>query len=71
MRKFRAYIDASADPQRTIAGRLGISSGHLGDLLSGRRTPGLELAVRIEAATDGAVPVSSWFEAQGDVEGAA
>lgn len=43
------------------ADRLEISKSHLSDVLNGNRQPSLDLAVKIERATDGAVPASSWI----------
>lgn len=41
--------------------RLGISRPHMSTLMSGKRKPSLDLAVRIERATNGAVPAESWI----------
>lgn len=39
---------------------LGVSHGHLSNILKGRDNPGLALAARIEGLTGGAVPAVSW-----------
>ncbi len=48
--------------QRELAEAFGISRPHLSLLLAGKKRPSLELAVRIEQMTDGAVPVTSWVD---------
>jgi DNA-binding transcriptional regulator YdaS (Cro superfamily) len=45
-----------------FARELGISSAYLTQLANRDRTPGLGLALKIERVTNGAVPVSSWYE---------
>lgn len=55
-----AYIAQSGSPACVWAGRLGVSGGYLSQLLSGQKLPSLRLAVKIERATGGRVPASSW-----------
>lgn len=43
-----------------VADQLGIGRAYLSGLERGKKTPSLDLAVRIERLTCGAVPVSSW-----------
>jgi DNA-binding transcriptional regulator YdaS (Cro superfamily) len=43
-----------------FAKRIGVSSAYLSQLLSGKRTPSLEVAVKIERETGGAVLAASW-----------
>lgn len=62
MMKFKAHLKTLKKPQAYVANRFGISQGYLNLLASGKRTPGLKLALRIESVTQGAVPVSSWAE---------
>ena len=38
-----------------LAGKVGTSDGHLSDIANGKRFAGRELALRIQAATDGRV----------------
>lgn len=45
---------------REWAGLFGISRPHLIALVSGERMPSIEVARRIERATDGAVSVAEW-----------
>jgi len=54
------FIKSSGETQAKWAGRLGISRAYLSMLTSGQKTPGLDLAVRIERATGGAVTAASW-----------
>lgn len=48
--------------QHDLAAAFGISRPHLSLLLAGKKRPSLELAIRIERATDGAVPATSWID---------
>lgn len=63
MQTLKQYLSDNEVKQVAFARRVGMSRGFLGDLLAGRRTPGLALAKRISDATDGAVPMSSWVRA--------
>lgn len=47
--------------QAAFAQGVGVSKGYLTQLLTRTRTPSLDLAVRIETATDGIVPARSWI----------
>ncbi|GLS87710.1 hypothetical protein GCM10010873_26840 [Cypionkella aquatica] len=56
-----AQIIINSGETRTIwAKRIGVSKSYLSDLLNGNRQPGLDVAVRIERLTQGAVPATSW-----------
>jgi predicted GIY-YIG superfamily endonuclease len=44
-----------------FAHHLGVSIPFMSQINHGKKTPGLELAIRIEQATGGAVPCASWF----------
>lgn len=57
------YLTETETPQRAFAQRIEVSPGYLHDILHGRRTPGLAVALRIAAATDGQVPVESFLKA--------
>lgn len=48
--------------QVDIGDKLGIDSTWVSHLEAGRRRPNLELAAKIAAVTDGAVPALSWLE---------
>lgn len=58
---FADHITKSGATRSAWADRLGISKSFLSDLLNGNRTPSLELAVRIERMTEGAVPAACWI----------
>lgn len=45
---------------RDFAEKVGISPAYLSQILSGARTPSLDVACLIEDATGGVVPVRSW-----------
>ena len=47
----RAYLQAAKLSQSAFARQLGIQRSHLSMILSGTRTPSLELAARIERET--------------------
>ena len=55
------FIKRSGETQTAWAERLGIGRGYLSDLLASKKLPSLALASRIERATGGAVPASSWI----------
>jgi transcriptional regulator with XRE-family HTH domain len=58
MNPLRQHIVKTGTRAKHLAERLGISRGAMADILSGRRTPGLHLALRIEAETG--VPPQAW-----------
>lgn len=49
------YIKQNKLPKAAFSKKLGVSPGHLSDLLSGRRLPSLPVALKIEALTQGKV----------------
>jgi transcriptional regulator with XRE-family HTH domain len=68
---FAQHIDHSNENRSAWAERLGISRSYLSDLLNRKKTPSLELAVRIQNLTGGAVPASSWIDAMPAAEAGA
>ncbi|WP_097082584.1 helix-turn-helix transcriptional regulator [Rhodobacter sp. JA431] len=60
MCKLSEHLKQAGLPQSAFAEAIGVSRGHMSALISGARLPSLELAVRIERLTGGAVPASSW-----------
>ena len=54
------FITTRGETRRAWARRLDISESYLSDLLSGKKTPSLALAARIERETGGAVTAVSW-----------
>lgn len=61
MTDLRKHLSSQNITQAAFADMLGISRGYLSEILSGEKTPGLELAVRIETATEGQVTARSWI----------
>ena len=55
---------ATGEVQAKVAERFGISRSYLSEIASGAKEPSLRVAFRIERATEGAVPASSWAEAE-------
>lgn len=60
--KLGEWIEAHGWSRQRLADELGIVRGSVDRLCSGLRRPSLELALKIEALTEGAVPVSYWAE---------
>lgn len=54
------HLDAAGLSQADFAGRVKCSPSFLNELVKGSKKPGLDLAVRIERETRGAVPAQSW-----------
>lgn len=73
MTLLRQFIEGSGMPRSRWQHRFGISRPYLHQLEAGQKTPSLDLAVRIERETDGAVPAASWVEPvpSADAEGRA
>lgn len=61
MNKLRAFVERQSNaPMREAAAKLGVSRPYLYDLLSEKRQPSLEVALRIEKATEGEVAITDW-----------
>ena len=60
MTPFQTYVRDCGRTQRALADTLEISRPHLSLLISGKKRPSLDLAIRIEQLTEGAVPATSW-----------
>lgn len=67
MTKLRAYLADARTTQAQLAGIVGVSKGYMSQLVSGPKTPSLEIAVKIEAATDGKVRPRDWVESTPEV----
>lgn len=63
---FKEAIINSGATRAEWADRLDISRSYLSDLVNGKKMPSLDLAVRIERLTAGAVPVASWIDVADD-----
>lgn len=61
MTRLQEYANAFEGNQRDLAAKFKISQPYLSLLLAGKKQPSLELAFRIDKATDGFVPVSCWI----------
>lgn len=60
MDKLNQYLTSASIAPAAFARKIGTSRGHLHDLLTGRRAPGIDLAKRISIETNGAVALSAW-----------
>jgi transcriptional regulator with XRE-family HTH domain len=60
--KLGDWVDERGWTRQQLADELGIVLSTAVRLCSGMRRPSLELALQIEALTDGAVPVSYWTQ---------
>lgn len=58
----KTWMAASGVTQAAFAARLGVSQGVVSMWASGRSIPSRQNIAAIAAATDGAVPPSSWFD---------
>ena len=58
----REHIKSSGQSQSWWADQLQITRSYLSDLLNGNKVPSLDLAVRIQRATGGAVPADCWID---------
>jgi hypothetical protein len=57
---FCAYLKDQGMSQSKAGKFFGVAKSYIGILANQRATPGLGVAARIEALTDGAIPASSW-----------
>lgn len=55
----RLWMTKEKLTQKEAADRIGVPQGYVSAWLSGRK-PGVEYALQIERASNGAVPVTSW-----------
>ena len=60
MTKLRAYLADTRTTQAQLAGAVGVSKGYMSELVSGPKTPSLEIAIKIEDATGGKVRPRDW-----------
>jgi len=63
MMNLATYLEAHKKTQEAFAAEIGVKQATVSRLKRGKR-PSLELAAKIERATNGAVPASSWVEQQ-------
>lgn len=69
MTKLAEYIHETGRRKADLAKAIGVSRGYVTELCQGTKRPGLSVAVRIETATCGMVPVRSWESVPDDVAG--
>lgn len=62
MEQLRSFLAQHKMRPSELAEVVGTSRGYIHDILNRRRRPGLEVATRIERATGGEVPASTWVE---------
>ena len=67
--RLAAYLDERGLTQTAFAALADVPGPQVSMWLSGRRCPGLASALKIERATEGAVPASSWVSAPSHVRG--
>ncbi|WWT39575.1 Cro-like protein [Microcystis phage Mae-JY02] len=58
-----SYLEEQNKTQESFAAEIGVKQATVSRLTRGAR-PSFDLAVKIEQATNGAVPVSAWVNAQ-------
>lgn len=64
MSNLSAYLTISRLTQRAFAARIGVDPSIVSRLCANHMTPSLHLAIQIERETNGAVPASSWVDAE-------
>lgn len=60
------FLSASEITDGEFAAKVGVSRSMVNRYRHNQATPSLSLAAKIERATDGAVPMSSWVSAEAD-----
>jgi plasmid maintenance system antidote protein VapI len=60
MKNLHTYLAEQRITQAGFAAKIGVTQATVSKLIAGTTKPGLDLAVRIERMTDGAVPVDTW-----------
>ena len=63
MTALKSYLDRTGEKQTAFAVRLKTTVSTVSRFCAGTLKPSLEMAHRIEAATGGDVPMSSWVDA--------
>lgn len=62
MEQLSRYLKKNSIRQGEFAASVGVTQGVISRLVNGTTKPGLELAVRIDTATQGDVPVHCWVK---------
>ena len=58
--ELKAWLNLHGETQRDFAKRVRVTPGMMSHLILGRSSPGGDLALRIEEATDGAIKSDRW-----------
>lgn len=58
--KLDEFMEAKGIPNTAMAAKLGVDESYISHLRSGRKTPSLRIASKIESATEGEVRATSW-----------
>lgn len=58
MQTLRKYLDGK--PKAAFAVKVGIAPAYLSQIMSGHRTPSLDVMLRIQSASGGEVDLNSW-----------
>ena len=61
--RLQAWLKATGTPAAELARRCEYDPSNMHKLLKGAIRPTLEMAFRIERATDGVIPAAAWVEA--------
>lgn len=64
MEQLATHLKAAGIKRNEFARSVGISAPYLTQILAGLKRPSLDLAFRIEKATNGIVPASCWVSHQ-------
>jgi|AntAceMinimDraft_1070359.scaffolds.fasta_scaffold21665_5 transcriptional regulator with XRE-family HTH domain len=64
MKQLATYLEATKIKRNAFAQSVGISAPYLTQILAGMKRPSLDLAFRIEKATNRLVPASCWVSHQ-------
>lgn len=59
---FAGWLAEQKMSQSQAASRFGVAKSYIGLLCNARATPGLAVAARIEAVTEGLVPCRAWTQ---------
>ena len=71
MSSLTQHLTSHGLTQRAFAARIGVDPSIVSRLCANLMTPSLHLAIQIERETNGAVPASSWVDAEHKRAGAA
>ncbi len=63
--KLKTHLEATGIKQAALADMVGVSKGYMSLIINGKRGPRLKVALAIQRATLGAVPVEAWEDRDG------